>query len=293
MQIGDENVHRVRAVMDEVFGEGNFVSSDNGSRRRPEREARLLARMFWLRLKIMFCGTRRELKASNIASHIDGKMMLRPDMTTFATIGLTYPASSNRGGAVCSLDNLTSQTGAETTRIPVVFFGREFSPTAGGWKTNQTGVTRLKLRTGSVSRAAHFVMCAWLKTSLSGPFNNLWDDISQGGFVSAEKIYVVQTTAEIVQRCISWPPIPATSCLTRPAAPARRPMSRSNGAAAGSPSTPRAWRSRWPAPASWARAIRITSSPIPAKASIKEAEVTAHRAEFAADARQHPPRLRL
>ena len=28
MQIGDENVHRVRAVMDEVFGEENFVSPD-------------------------------------------------------------------------------------------------------------------------------------------------------------------------------------------------------------------------------------------------------------------------
>ena len=28
MQIGDENVHRVRAVMDEVFGEENFVQRD-------------------------------------------------------------------------------------------------------------------------------------------------------------------------------------------------------------------------------------------------------------------------
>ena len=28
VQIGDENVHRVRAVMDEVFGDENFVSSD-------------------------------------------------------------------------------------------------------------------------------------------------------------------------------------------------------------------------------------------------------------------------
>ena len=26
MQIGDENVHRVRALMDEVFGEENFVA---------------------------------------------------------------------------------------------------------------------------------------------------------------------------------------------------------------------------------------------------------------------------
>ena len=29
MQIGDENVHRVRALMDEVFGEDNFVSQVN------------------------------------------------------------------------------------------------------------------------------------------------------------------------------------------------------------------------------------------------------------------------
>ena len=29
VQIGDENVHRVRALMDEVFGEENFVRRDN------------------------------------------------------------------------------------------------------------------------------------------------------------------------------------------------------------------------------------------------------------------------
>ena len=33
VQIGDENVHRVRAVMDEVFGDGNLVSIDQLSRR--------------------------------------------------------------------------------------------------------------------------------------------------------------------------------------------------------------------------------------------------------------------
>ncbi len=42
-------------------------------------------------------------------------------------------------------------------------------------------------------------------------------------------------------------------------------MSPSNGAAAGSPSIPHGSRSPWPAPASWARAIPITCSPIRAK----------------------------
>ena len=37
VQIGDENVHRVRALMDEVFGEENFVSSDRISERQRQR----------------------------------------------------------------------------------------------------------------------------------------------------------------------------------------------------------------------------------------------------------------
>ena len=32
VQIGDENVHRVRALMDEVFGEENFIGTDRSSR---------------------------------------------------------------------------------------------------------------------------------------------------------------------------------------------------------------------------------------------------------------------
>ena len=43
VQIGDENVHRVRAVMDEVFGDENFVSADCRSRRRQAQRLELLA----------------------------------------------------------------------------------------------------------------------------------------------------------------------------------------------------------------------------------------------------------
>ena len=43
VQIGDENVHRVRAVMDEVFGEDNFVRSDIVVRRRAAQTGDVLA----------------------------------------------------------------------------------------------------------------------------------------------------------------------------------------------------------------------------------------------------------
>ena len=43
VQIGDENVHRVRAVMDEVFGDDNFCRHDRIRRRRARSTQRLLA----------------------------------------------------------------------------------------------------------------------------------------------------------------------------------------------------------------------------------------------------------
>ena len=52
VQIGDENVHRVRAVMDEVFGAENFVSLDSIQENR-RREARISS----MHRTITLCGT--------------------------------------------------------------------------------------------------------------------------------------------------------------------------------------------------------------------------------------------
>ena len=55
VQIGDENVHRVRAVMDEVFGDENFVVTDRVSQKQRARPGVLLASivdfMLWLRTR--------------------------------------------------------------------------------------------------------------------------------------------------------------------------------------------------------------------------------------------------
>ena len=44
VQIGDENVHRVRALMDEVFGERIVVSIRSVSRRHPAADIGLLGK---------------------------------------------------------------------------------------------------------------------------------------------------------------------------------------------------------------------------------------------------------
>jgi adenine-specific DNA-methyltransferase len=63
VQIGDENVHRVRALMDEVFGEDNFVSQTRrsmSSRRTPRLSS---AACSWRLIPATWCLTRRAAPA--------------------------------------------------------------------------------------------------------------------------------------------------------------------------------------------------------------------------------------
>ena len=98
--------------------------------------------------------------------------------------------------------------------------------------------------------------------------------------------------AEVVERCILMTLTPATWSSTLPVVPAPPPTSRSNGVAAGSPSTPPASHLRWPGSRSWARAIPTTCSPTSPKASGRKPRSPAPR-RSSRPRRQHPPGLRL
>ena len=86
VQIGDENVHRVRAVMDEVFGEDNFCRADHVQ----EDQLELDARAIWpaLRLHALVCkeqatqlkyrqSIRAEGRRTSDASEYDLRLIVR------------------------------------------------------------------------------------------------------------------------------------------------------------------------------------------------------------------------
>ncbi|WP_347269045.1 site-specific DNA-methyltransferase, partial [Paracoccus sp. (in: a-proteobacteria)] len=202
VQIGDENVHRVRALMDEVFGEGNFCASISVKKTTgagsPAIGTKVLAGtqdyIIWFAKRAEAVKYRQLYRRKD--ENTTGYDYVR------SVTGFTFPASTGEQGEVCSLDNLTSQTGADTTRVPVQFHGIEFKPATGGWKTNVIGMSRLKCgyRLGIKGKTLRYARV--FEDFPVRPLNNLWDDISQGGFVSSEKLYVVQTTADVVARCI-------------------------------------------------------------------------------------------
>ena len=180
VQIGDENVHRVRAVMDEVFGEENFVVAIKFSK-TSGLGGKFLDETFdysiWFARNINQIKFRRPLRQRIVGeSGATQYNFSRQDDGTYC------PIQNNPEGRAFAHDNLTSQTGNKTTIFP--FQLRSFfvpSPKKGGWKSNLYGIERLKkadriIRIGNTPRyvryfddALYYPMgSGWLDTGISG-----------------------------------------------------------------------------------------------------------------------------
>ncbi len=211
VQIGDENVHRVRAVMDEVFGEGNSCSlitvlktTGAGS---PSGNTDVIPSVsdyvLWYARDARMVKYRRpyfDRKPSD-----DGNYRMGRELGVFDR-SLTSDEMARvddlpAGLQVFSPNPLTSQTGAPTTTFPVELRGKKFLPGKGGWKTNAVGMGRLASANRLMGIGSTLRFVRFFSDFPSQVHNNLWTDTRQSGF-GAEKFYVVQTVPRIIERCI-------------------------------------------------------------------------------------------
>ncbi|MFB1488766.1 MAG: site-specific DNA-methyltransferase [Thiocapsa sp. C3-sup] len=203
VQIGDENVHRVRAVMDEVFGDANFLSLITIKKTTGAGSPAIGTKVIPATTDfiVWYAKTAESVKYRQAYVQKKEEDTKGYDYVKDAS-GLVIAKTKDAVGSLCSLDNLTSQTGADSTRQSVDVCGRSFQPRSGGWKTNETGMLKLKraARLGIKGNTLRYVRV--FADFPVRPQVNLWDDISQGGFVSSAKVYVVQTNEVVVQRCI-------------------------------------------------------------------------------------------
>ena len=206
MQIGMENVHRVRALMDEVFGESNFVSEVVFRTTTGKASAALDSThdlLLWYSRdlgKLKFYKTFFERVPSDDANY----------RYEFSQSGRLRSLSSDeirnvdtlaRHVRIAAANPLTSQSASATTLFSFPFHGRIFKPGKGGWKTNVDGMERLgkSCRLYGIGRTLRFVR----------PFddfavqshNDIWDDTRQSGFGDS-KVYVVQTATRVLERCL-------------------------------------------------------------------------------------------
>ena len=143
VQIGDENVHRVRALMDEVFGEDNFVAEIICLKTSSQTSQHLagVADFVLLYAKQKEHFKYRVLHKPKILGE-KGTTQYVWDMSEDLQES-RIPRDSHPSGKVFAADNLSSQSGGETTRYEYEYCGIPFRVTRGGWKTNLAGMRSL------------------------------------------------------------------------------------------------------------------------------------------------------
>ena len=209
VQIGDENVHRVRAVMDEVFGEENFVAGIVITKTTSATSlymAGICDYILWTAKNYKALKYRqpfREKRAGEAGAALYNRIQSADGGTVRAlSKGEDYERDfSNEGWFLVTSDNFLSQSGGRTTQQPFLFQGEVYRPSSGGWKTNSEGIKRLiaASRITKGGRAPRYIRR--IKDFPVSPVANVWDDMLTGSFTE-EKRYVVQTAEKIVQRCI-------------------------------------------------------------------------------------------
>lgn len=210
VQISDENVHRVRAVMDEVFGPENFCAqiyfqktSSAGSPGELTTIASVGDYIIWYAKSYGAKKFRQPLVEKILGGDNASAYRLvrdeagRPQSVSKDTL---ENLNAEQLARVCRIDNLTSQSGVDKTRYPVRIEGAEFRPAKGVWKTGEEGMSRL-LKASRVAKGKSALgYIRNLSDFAAARLSNLWDDTTISG--SSDKVYVVQTSEKVVQRCV-------------------------------------------------------------------------------------------
>lgn len=205
VQISDENIHRVRALMDEIFGVENFRSIVAFQTTAGKGSGSLDATFDFL---VWFSKSDRykfrgiyENRSPEDDENLRWAKFSDCSVRRFGDLD-SLGEARRAGARVFRPNPMTSQSGSDTTIFPVELNASlPFLPSAGGWKTNAAGMRSLKRagRLMSIGRTLCFVR--FLDDFPVKPHTNLWGDAKQSGFGS-QKMYVVQTAERVVERCL-------------------------------------------------------------------------------------------
>lgn len=209
VQISDGNLHHVRELMDEVFGEKCFVAVITFQKTTGASGDLLGATSDYL---LWYAKDKEQIKyrpvfTGKIIGGSGGMGYNRVLLPSGERRALTDqekrdPSLLPHGSRIYSLDNLTSQRPAQGEDVKEFEYeGRKFTPGKGTFKSDLQGLKRLADlgRLEPVGNTLRYVR--FFDDFAVTPLVNNWSDTTIAGF-AADKLYVVQTSAKVIERCI-------------------------------------------------------------------------------------------
>jgi adenine-specific DNA-methyltransferase len=208
IQIGDENVHLIRNILDEVFGSDNFCGQIAVKKTGGFSTDLLPLVADWIlwysknktsvKFRPIYTGKRQETVEAqyDLAEEPDGRIRkLIPD-EILGTISLSPSVKRIMD------DNLMSQGETIAGGFEVFYQGRTYSSGTGyHWKTTQIGIKNLMLANRLLQVGNWLKYKRYLDDYPIASLDNIWSDVVPSTF-SDTKIYVVQTATRVIERCI-------------------------------------------------------------------------------------------
>lgn len=203
VQIGEENIHLVRSILDEVFGCENFMSlitvrkaSSLGATNLPSISDFIL----WYAkikdgVKYRQLLTSKEFGVDTMYTNVELKDGTRRSMSTEER---NNPKLLPQDSRPYGLDTLISTGYTPTCTFDFKFEGKMVSSELKSWKTNKDGMNRLIAANRIAKPGAIPKYVRFFDDFPVQALNNIWND-TLGNY---DKIYVVQTSNKIIERCI-------------------------------------------------------------------------------------------
>lgn len=211
VQIGDENVHLVRSLMDEVFGSENFISMVTVRKTHtagsPSGGTDVLASvsdyLVWYAFDSGAVKYRQLYEERLGFDWVNYDYVLSPTgqsrrITKHEKLGLEKLPVGDR---VYRRSPLTSASSPPSARFEVVHQGKAYLPGRGGWKTNSAGMAKLSLSDRLEAYGSTLAFRRFTDDFPYFPRTNLWTDTARGGY-GEDQLYVVQTGVKVIERCM-------------------------------------------------------------------------------------------
>lgn len=208
VQIGDENVHLVRCILDEVFGSENFCGLI-AFKTTGGQSAQLLASVcdyiLWYgknKEQIKYRQLYRDKVNADEVGRYQWVESLDKILRELNDDEIENPKLIPEDWRLLVHDNITSQGLSADSSEPYKWNGRIYNlPVNSHWKTTPNGMDKLATANRLMAIGSTLRFKRFLNDFPVSPIDVVWEDTAISGF-GRKKQYVVETNTKVIERCL-------------------------------------------------------------------------------------------